>query len=767
MRSWMIGVVTGYITVSLLPVLPSGWLFLLLFVFTAILSHSRCPGALFCWGLLLSMAAGTWHGHSLLRHSLSPQCEAIPLWLEGVIVSLPRRSTVGEGQLRQRFEFRPERFEPVHCAGPRRLLLSYYGELTLRPGEHWRFSVRLKKPRGLANPGSFNMQSWYAQRGIDGTGTVRQKQAILLQVSSGQWLNYNGLRQRIGQRIQQLDLEAGVTGILQALTVADRSGIDGRLWALLQFYGINHLLVISGLHIGITAGAGYLLGTMLVRVLSPLCAIHPAGMIPLLLSFCFAFVYAALAGFALATVRALCMLACFVVASLFSRGSLSANNLLVAAVIVLFFNPLAAIGSGFWLSFCAVACLLWLSAWRTDTRVPLRLLHTHVYMALAMIPLGGWWFGGVSQVAFVANLVLVPLVGLFVVPVALLAVASYLMGIPGDHLMWNIAAWPLEQLLPHALRTAESHGELLYAYLSASPTEVMLALAALALVPIPLPRAIKAMIPVLALPLLLPDAGTGTDFPRNTQLTILDVGQGTALVLRSGENTLVYDTGGGDPNGSNLAAMVILPYLRAQGVRRIQTLIISHADNDHSAGALTLMKSMPVGQLILGGSKSAYPNARQCRAGEAWRWPSGVRFQVLSPEQTESLSTNNSSCVLQVHIGELRLLLAGDIDSRREKELLRYWREALRSDVLLVAHHGSLTSSSYTWLKIVQPAYAVFSNGYLNQFGHPHPRVEERYRSVSGKQFSTSTDGAVELLLDPDGTIVVSSYRASPHPYWM
>jgi len=160
------------------------------------------------------------------------------------------------------------------------------------------------------------------------------------------------------------------------------------------------------------------------------------------------------------------------------------------------------------------------------------------------------------------------------------------------------------------------------------------------------------------------------------------VGQGTALVLRSGENTLVYDTGGGDPGGYNLAAAVVLPYLRAQGVKRIHTLIISHADNDHSAGTGTLMQSMPVGQLLVGGSESVYPGARRCRAGEAWRWPSGVRFQILSPEAAEGLSSNNSSCVLQVHIGEQRLLLAGDIDSRREKELLRYWQGGLRSDVL-------------------------------------------------------------------------------------
>ncbi len=763
----MIGIVTGYITVSLLPVLLSGWLMFPASIVAAVFLRYRCLGAYFCCGLLLAAVAGTWYGYSLLDRRLSPRCEAIPLSIEGLIVSLPRRSTLGEGRLRQRFEFRPERFDPGYCEGPQRLLLSYYGELSLHPGERWRFSVRLKKPWGLANPGSFNMQSWYAQSGIDGTGSVRQQRAVLLSASSGRWRNYNQLRQRIGQGIQQLGLDARVTGILQALSVADRSGIDGRLWTLLQFYGINHLLVISGLHIGITAGAGFLLGTLIARVLSQLGAVRLAVMFPLVLSFAFAFAYAALAGFALATVRALCMLAAFVGASLVSRGSLSANNLLIAAVVVLVFNPLAAIGSGFWLSFSAVACLLWLGAWRTTARLPLRLLHTHVYMALAMIPLGGWWFGGVSQVAVLANLLLLPLVGLFIVPVTLLAAVCYLAGIPGDELLWRIAAWPLQRLLPQAVRIAENHSEFLYAYLSPSPGEVLLALAALALLLMPVPSPTKYLIPLLALPLFLPAARAVSDVPPSSRLSVMDVGQGTALVLRSGENTLVYDTGGGDPKGYNLAATVILPYLRAQGVERIHTLLISHADNDHSAGTGTLMQSMPVGQLLVGGSELAYPGARRCRAGEAWRWPSGIRFQILSPEPPTGLSSNNSSCVLQVHIGEQRLLLVGDIDSRREKELLRYWQRELRSDVLLVAHHGSLTSSSYTWLKIVQPDYAVFSNGYLNRFGHPHPRVQARYKGLSSQLFSTASGGTIEFLIDPHGGIVSTAYRSFVHPYWM
>ncbi|MBE9539921.1 MAG: MBL fold metallo-hydrolase, partial [Proteobacteria bacterium] len=234
-----------------------------------------------------------------------------------------------------------------------------------------------------------------------------------------------------------------------------------------------------------------------------------------------------------------------------------------------------------------------------------------------------------------------------------------------------------------------------------------------------------------------------------------------------GANALVYDTGGGDPEGYNMASMVILPYLRARGIKRLNTLVISHRDNDHSAGTGSLMASIPVGQLISGGDGPVLYGAQQCRAGKAWRWPSGERFQILSPARPDGLSSNNSSCVLQIRLGAFSLLLPGDVDTGREKQLLRYWREGLHSDVLLAGHHGSLTSSSYTWLKIVQPSYSVFSSGYRNQFSHPRPEILERFASTGSATFTTARDGAVELELLPDGHIMASAFRAGMHPYWM
>ena len=759
--------VAGCIATGFMSELLPGPMAVALLALAVLLAQDRFWGAWLLGGAALGLAWGVLHGHWLLDSRLAGQCEATPLWVEGVISSLPRRSRTSRGVLRARFELRPTSIEPSFCEGPRRLLLSYYGDLKLHPGEYWRFRVKLKKPWGLANPGSFNMQAWYAYSGIDGTGNVKAGQAILLRNATENGLNHHALRQHISEGLNRLGLSDDVRGILQALTVADKSGINSSLWTLLQFYGINHLLVISGLHIGIVSGAGYMAGAAVSRIMTVAGAVRIAGVFPLLMALLCGTGYAALAGFSVATVRALCMLGCFVVASLFARGSLSADKLLIAAVIVLLANPLSAIGSGFWLSFSAVAALLWLGMWRVNARLPLRLVHTHIYMALAMIPLGGWWFGGVSQVSALANFFLLPLVGFFVVPVALLAVVTQLLELGVDHHLWATAAWPLEQLLPYARDLAQNRASYLYSYLSPSPTEVMLALAALALLPIPLPAMLRVLVPILALPIFLPTAVSQASATFHTRLTFLDVGQGTSVVIQSGGNTLVYDTGGGDPKGSNMANRVVLPYLREQGVNALHTLMISHPDNDHSAGAVTLINALPIEQLIVGGERLNYPDSHSCRAGEAWRWASGISFQVLSPEPGGELSSNNSSCVLQVHIGELSVLLPGDIDSRREKDLVSYWRDSLRSDVLLAAHHGSLSSSSYPWLKTIQPGIAVFSHGYLNQFGHPRSKIMARYTQIASQHLSSAAQGAVQIDISRAGEIVVASYRASRRRYWM
>ena len=271
---------------------------------------------------------------------------------------------------------------------------------------------------------------------------------------------HHRLRQRISARIGELGLKPDIAAVLRAVTVADKSAINEQLWGLFQQFGINHLLVISGLHVGLVAGMGYLFGAALARLF--VSSRYSGASLPGLCALLAAFLFAALAGFSLPAVRALCMLTCVLTAVWSGRLTIAWSHLLLAALVVLLLNPLAAIGSGFWLSFGSVAGLLWYLCWRRYVGRGRALVGTHVYMALLMLPFGALFFQGASLVGALGNFIMIPLVGWIIVPAALSASASYLLGLPFDTVLWRCAAWPLEQILPLAAMLAERGGSWIY-----------------------------------------------------------------------------------------------------------------------------------------------------------------------------------------------------------------------------------------------------------------------------------------------------------------
>lgn len=766
MHFWSIGMVLGIMPVGLLADLP-GWPWPLLLLGAAGLFYCLpcwC-GRLLC-GVALGAALAIFHGNALLLKRLPTDCVKQALTLVGEVSSLPRTSFMPDGARRQRFEFSVLAIRPSRCQGPARLLLSYYGPHTMIPGDRWQFEATLKRPWGLANPGSYNMQAWFAQTGIDAVGSARSAGAQPLARYYPITTAHHRLRLVISEHIARLEMDPQVLAILRAITVADKSAIDAVLWSLLQQFGINHLLVISGLHIGLVAGAGYLLGGLASRLLY-LAVGGTAAWLPGTLALTLACCYAALAGFSLSTQRALCMLACFILARLAGRSSSSDTNLLLAALVVLVLNPLAALGSGFWLSFGAVAALLWLGRWQYGMGTCRRLLSTHAFMALVMLPMGAWWFGGSSSVGALANLLMIPVIGLLVVPAALLAVVSYLLDLPLQSALWQVAAWPLQQLLPLADNIASRSPNWLFQHFSPDLADVLLGFLAVALLIVPGGRSTRFLAILLVLPMLLPPLqGEGASNPA-TYVTVLDVGQGTAVVIHAQGRTLLYDTGGGDPAGVNMASSVVLPYLRRQGIRQLDTFVVSHRDADHSAGMASVLQAMRIGRLRYGDGLSVAAGGAPCVAGESWHWPGGIAFQLLSPAVENSLPSNDGSCVLQVQIGQYRLLLAGDIERDRERTLARYWTSGLRSDWLLAAHHGSLTSSTLTLLKRVQPALVVMSNGYANRFGHPHPRVLQRLQQLDAAVLSTADSGAIEFEFRPGKPLLIRRYRQEQHRFWM
>lgn len=781
--------VAGLLLSAWLPLLPGGAVQLLLGFAGAVLVLQRRACGRLAGMALLGLLAGILHGQATVGRSLPAVCVRQPLVVEGRVVSLPRVRDFGAGTRQQRFEFEVSRLAPRNCRGPRRLLLAYYGDTDLVPGSSWRFEVLAKRPWGLVNPGSYNMQAWFAQSGIDATGSVRSAPGAALPLpevnpAAGLASLHHRARARIGARIADLGLPREAQAVLQAVTVAERSALDTSLWRLFQAFGLNHLLVISGLHIGLLAALGYALGRFLVLPVSLLGL--PAGLgaraagehLPGLLALLLGLGYTALAGFSLATSRALLMLCCVVGAALLGRGAAAGHCLLLAAAVLLALNPLAALGSGFWLSFGAVACLLWRLQWQGGGRGRGRegregwhrrlgaLLGTHGYMALAMVPLAGGWFGGVSLVSMPANLLAVPLLGLYVVPLSLAATLFALLDWPLAEPLWRAAAAPLVWLLPLGEALLQSRPAWLYWRFSPSPAELVLAALAVALAVAPLaaPRKWLAVV-LLSSPALLPPVAARTASPAAVHLLFIDVGQGTSVLLYSRDRALLYDTGGGVPGGPTVADSVVLPLLRQRGIRRLDTLVLSHGDSDHSAGRTDIVDGVAVAELRSGADM---PDLAHCRAGQALRWAeSHVTLRYLAPSLEDELDSNNASCVLQLRIGDTAILLAGDIDSDRERQLLRYWGPALRSDWLLASHHGSDSSSSHAFLKQVAPGHVVISAGYANRFGHPHPAVLSRIAGSGARAWLSAEEGAIELIFEPGARAPqVVAHRRLRQFYW-
>jgi competence protein ComEC len=771
MRSWMIGLVSGIVSAGFWPVLPP-WPLLLLFVAAALsVVFRQTPVRVFIAGLGLGCAVGFVHGTLLLQSRIADDCVGLPLVVQGTVSSLPRTGRLLGGVRRQRFEYAVAALSPVRCRGPEKLLLSYYGDHEIEPGDEWQFEVRLKKPWGLANPGVYNRQAGFARNGIDAVGSVRETAQIPKLYARAEGLSAlpNRLRQKISGRIGALGLAPDVTAILQAISVADSHAIESSQWFLFQQFGISHLLVISGLHVGMVAAVGFVIGGFCLR----LCAPFYAGgkWMPRVFALLLACLYGALAGLSLPVQRALCMLFCFVLASTTGRKGGAANSLLLAAACVLLISPLAAIGSGFWLSFGAVAALLWFAHWQRGLGSLRRLVQTQGSMSLLMLPLGALFFGGGSLVSVLANLLMIPLVGWWVVPLALLAAVCFLCGLEVASTLWPLAAWPLANLLPFARELADSGAKWLYLPLNADFGLVVLGVLAVALLVLPGRSGLKMLAMLLAVPLLLPAQPVFRTPSLDTHVAVLDVGQGTAIVVRSGHRALLYDTGGGDPHGVNMGTLAVLPYLHQQGITALDTLVISHPDLDHSAGAAVVRNQLPVERYRYGGVEAEQASergaGRPCVAGEAWRWPGGQVFQFLSPAQETLSRRNDSSCVLQIQVGKYRLLLPGDIEAGRERMLAQFWGESLRSDWLAAAHHGSKTSTSTTFLKRVEPQVVVISSGYANRFRHPHFSVIERLQQQGVFIFYTATAGGLSFNVAPGQALQISAHREIVRRYWL
>jgi competence protein ComEC len=693
----------------------------------------------------LAFALAGLRAQARLADALAPELEGRNLVVVGVVAQLPRRLPDGV-----RFTFEVEQAthdgRPVRL--PSRLSLGWYGGwqeepvLLLAPyeglaaGQRWRFAVRLKQPHGSLNPHGFDYELWMFEQGLRATGYVRatdRRGAERLGMASG--AHVERARQALRDAIEARVADARAAGVLAALAVGDQAAIERGDWDLFRATGTAHLVAISGLHVTMFAWLAAALIGRLWRLSPRAMLAVPASTAARWGGLVCAAAYALLAGWGVPAQRTVWMLAA---AALLAQLGLRWPWPLVLAVVaalVIAIDPWALLSAGFWLSFVAVGLLLVAEPGARELSSGGRLaalaqsmrhgLRTQVVATLGLAPLTLVFFQQLSVVGFVANLVAIPVVTLLVTPLALAGVL-----LPP---LWQLSAL-LVQGLTQALAALVALPGAVWSAPVAPWWAQAAALGGAALLVAPLPWRQRA----LALPLMLPLLWPAVERPAEgaMQVTVADVGQGSAILVRTRTHALLHDTGAAWSRDADAGTRVLVPLLRAVGVAQLDVLMLSHRDSDHVGGAAAVLSSMPVAELSSSLEAThpllaAAPVHRRCEAGQTWSWD-GVRFAVLHPraEDYERIEPkpNTLSCVLSVTDARgQRLLLTGDLEAEQEARLARDQPADLRADILLVPHHGSRTSSSPAFLDAVAPRVALVQAGYRNRFGHPAAEVAARY----------------------------------------
>lgn len=722
--------------------------------------------ALCVFALGFSLAA--WHAGRQLAQTLPAELEGVDFEVVGTVSSLPRESTIGTRFL---FDVQSARRDGRAADLPRRLSLGWYGgarrastgpglPAAFKAGQRWSMTVRLKRPHGLMNPHGFDYELHLFEQGVGATGYVRDNGARLLDPDAGHAVQR--LRQRVKDAIEARVGDARAAGLLAGLSVGDQSAIDREDWEIFRATGVAHLVSISGLHVTMFAWLAGAIIRALWRRSARASLWWPAPAAALWGGLAAAAAYALFSGWGVPAQRTVWMLS---VATLLRTGGRRwpwPMVLLAAAVAVTALDPWALLQPGFWLSFAAVGLLMasgpqarpdcsdpgraarfgqagrWLAGAGAAARAGLR---TQVIATVGLAPLGLVFFQQVSLVGLLANLVAIPVVSFALTPLALAGAL-----LPP---LWGPAAW-LAQGLGEYLSVLASWPWASWTVAAAAPWAQCAALLGAALAALPLPRRLRVLALPLCLPLCLPAAHRPV--AGEFELLAVDVGQGTAVLVRTRGHTLLFDSGPQYSPESDAGQRVLLPLLQARGERRIDTLMISHSDTDHVGGAATLLRRFPIASL----SSSLSPDhplqalaqgrgvpSAPCLAGQQWRWD-GVDFQVLHPSEEDygaRHKPNAMSCVLRVSAasGGASALLTGDIERGQESRLVERYGDALRSQVLLVPHHGSKTSSTAAFLGSVRADVAVVQSGYRNRFGHPAPEVVRRLlRNTGGVQASPS-----------------------------
>jgi competence protein ComEC len=812
MDKWLLMFFLGALLSLFLPIVPALFYIVLLLALVVALiihKHYNISGLLLgcCW-LLFN---GYLYQHSFIANGLSKNSfhqqshvidgEVLTLASTKALKATIALSSTDESTNKnmednsntQRFNVKIDSFDYKKLNTPFIVRLSWQQtDLIVKQGHKIRLKVKLKPAHGFANSGGFNYQLWLRAKNIVASGYV-------LKSKENHIVNSNtSLRQQQFEQIKPLLSQHQLSSLIMALALGERSAINAQQWQVLTATGTQHLIAISGLHLGLVASAIFVLILFLVK-LAPLTLLTSKKMqsiimhsnakyIAIAMSLLLTLFYAALSGFAIPTIRALLMLSFYWLARLFSINLSVKRWLLLVVFFVLITAPMSILSASFWLSFYAVV-VIFLLLWRCFLNENLSrnnskivtfiksLLLLQLGLSLLLLPVTLFFYGKISLVAFFANIVAVPWMSFSAIPLSLAGVLT----MPFSE---HIARWLFEQALNSLV--------LLWQWLSflAEQPWALFALSAQQILLITLSVISLAMIYFLKLkrcyyvfftPLLLALSLTAFCFksPR-WQVTVLDVGHGLAVVIERNEHVILYDTGAKYPSGFNIADAVILPYLQQRGINNIDHVFISHNDNDHLGGLSVLQQKIAIGNVIFNESLAKKPHAKEqlinrehklltqqhCLQGQTLTWQ-GLRFEQLWPTTVVG-DDNNDSCVIRISDGKYRILLTGDISKKVEKKLVKTALAAnknIQAEILIAPHHGSKSASSEVFLNAVKPQYAIFSSGYLNRWHMPVAQVLLNYHRNGIKTFTTAEVGMVQVNVS-NKNIELLSYRDDFFPYW-
>ncbi|EGG94215.1 DNA internalization-like competence protein [gamma proteobacterium IMCC1989] len=812
------------------PTLPSFYsLWLLLFL--AVCGIYRRYIIVAC--ALLGLCVGFYQGHRLVDKQLPSALESVPISVIGTVVGLPIKD-----QRRERFLFSVTSLaessptEPSlhrHLVG-KTLQLSRYQHhkkmtgvpfssadlvtvIPIATGQQWQFTVKLRRPRGFVNPAGMDYQAYLLRNNIAATGYVvsvknakssphaslerfpQQSTQQLTQQSIQKLLGescarviVDCLRWHIKERLSALAKRVKsdkTIGVIHALTVGDSQGIKSQQWGAFKNTGTVHLLAISGLHIGLAAVIGATIGRSIMRFLS---VFKPFSVrlrvLPVVFSIGFSLMYSLLAGMSLPTQRALIMVLVYQCCVLCGYRVSPWLLLTIALSGIAILDPLSIQSAGFWLSFLAVAVLLYgFLAYRPMTvllpyRHALQGIKAQWLLTLGLLLPSLFWLQGASISAPLINLLAIPWASFIIVPcifilLALLSLQALWLYcfqslILDAAIIWvfSVIDLSVSHLIDGLLYGDQIAGDFWHPSML-QPALTALILGALGITYFLSPKGIpyRGFGLLLLLPIFLPINNLPV-----LRATFLDVGQGTAVVVETKNHRLVYDAGRVFSQRFNAGEHIIAPYLRSVGGSIVNKVMISHSDGDHAGGLAGLLSAIEVNEGVNGAVVSGEPaetglnvdvDIQQCYQGQHWQWD-GVDFAVLWPSLDEldkaQLNSNNLSCVLLISYGSKRILLTGDIEKRAEYALLRdsrlevsplsQFRLPTSVDIMLVPHHGSKTSSSESLLAHLHPDYAMVTAGHNNQYRHPHPTITERYHAINTKLINTALSGAVRFSID-------------------